>query len=172
MYEAVRDRMIALGDKFRLLHRMKDIEILAKVEVILLLMRMAKYTRRDYFSQYKEACGVDFSRHYKYMDLQDMVKMFCLFVECLGVRLSENEHGDVELAGFRYEESVRCGSAWNRFLDVMRDDGAVEEAAEKALKENPDAYEQYRHVFEEEERRTMAQELDRLSEKFKVIKNK
>lgn len=168
LYTSCRDRMIAFGESFRELHHIKDIGFLAQAEVVLLLARMAKYTFRDYFKQYEEECGVDFSRHYAYADMGNMSAMFIKMLGELGVSFQFNDHHDLDIRGFDFRDGVRCYAAWNAVIGAMRDEDALEAAAQHALDLNPKAKIEFAETIAAVEREHMDEALDKLKGKFTV----
>lgn len=164
LYETVRDYMIRMG--------WRDVELKGKIEVALLMMKMHEYTFKDFFKDFRDACGADFSGCYANDRLTDMGKHFVSMCEVLGIKLQKDEHGLYDIAGFDGEKNQRVKWAWEDFIMDLRDDDLMDEAAKRAIELNPSINEHYQEQLDEVEKKQIDDNVDRLQEKFKVTKRK
>jgi len=162
VFTAMRDKMISLG--------WRDVELKARAELALLLLRMAKYTRRGFFSDFDKNTGCDFTRAFDYADLSKMEGYFVDMLKAIGIRTEENEKGDRDLVGFNPLSYVRVEWAWDDFLADVRNDDLMDETAKKAIELNPSVAEAYKKELEDAENSKFQQEVDKLGDKFKLTK--
>lgn len=162
LYESVRDYMIRLG--------FRDIELKGRIEVALIMYKMAHSTYKSFFKDFHEACGVDFSRCYATDKMDDMAKQFVAMAEVMGIKTVRDEYGCYDISGFDGEKSQRVKWAWEDFILDLRDDDLMDESAKKAIDLNPKAKEEYKAAIEDEEKKRMSVATDKLSKKFKVSK--
>lgn len=164
VYEAIRNYMIRLG--------WRDIELKGRIEVVFLMHKMAHSTFLAYFKDFKNECGVDFTKIYIDAKMDDMVKHFVAMVKVLGIKVSQDSYGCYDIEGFDANKNQRVQWAWDDFITDVRDDDIMDEAAKKAIELNPHAQEEYKHVLEESEQSQIEASVDKLSGKFKVTKKK
>lgn len=164
VYEAIRNYMIRLG--------WRDIELKGRIEVVFLMHKMAHSTFLAYFKDFKDECGVDFTKIYVDAKMDDMVKHFVAMVKVLGIKVSQDSYGCYDIEGFDANKNQRVQWAWDDFITDVRDDDIMDEAAKKAIELNPHAQEEYKHVLEESEQSQIEASVDKLSGKFKVTKKK
>ena len=164
LYEAIRDYMIRLG--------WRDVEMKGRIEVALLMAKAAHHSFATFFKDFYNACKVDFSGVYANDRLTDMTKHFVAMSESLGIKVEKDKYGCFDVAGFDGEKNQRVQWAWDDFISDLRDDDLMDEAAQKAIELNPKAREEYKSALEDEERKQNAKNAEKLSEKFKVTKNK
>lgn len=148
--------------------QLDDIELLAKASVPLLWTRVLRYSFTDFFSQYIEKCGIDFSCDFRYADLSAMSRNFCWMLQQMGIRLHDDANGDKVLDFFDLDNSSTIESAWNRVMSIARDDVLADKSAEKAIEKNSDAKEKYRAAMDDIERKAFDASLERLKQKVKV----
>lgn len=164
LYETVRDYMIRMG--------WRDVELKGRIEVALLMLKMHEYTFKDFFKDFRDACGADFSGCYANDRLTDMGKHFVSMCEVLGIKLSKDEHGLYDIAGFDGEKNQRVKWAWEDFIMDLRDDDLMDEAAKRAIELNPSINEHYQEQLDWVEKKQIDDNVDKLQEKFKVTKRK
>lgn len=163
VYESIRDYMISLG--------YRDVEIKARCAVVFLMAKVCGHSFRHFFEQFEDESGVDYSRCFSEDDMQPMVGRFEDLCTTIGIRTAKDAYGYYCIKDFDPEKSLRCRSAWDAFIRALRDDDLIDEAAKDAIALNPEMQEEYQHILEEEERKAMASEIDRLGGKFKVTKS-
>ena len=168
VYEALRDYMIYL--------RWRDVELKARCCVALLMGEVAGASYEHFFDDFRKELGIDFSRCFAADDLQPMVKRFAMLCDALGIKTCKDQYGYYALEGFAPSKNLRFKQAWLKFMDDLRDDDIIDNAAREALDLNPKSKALYEHVLEESEReqeakkqREMEEGFKKLEEKYKVI---
>ena len=164
LFEAIRNKMIHDG--------WRDVEMLARIEVVMIMARVVKYTHKAFFKDFYDDCGADFSKEFKYAEMDGMVRKFVEMCEALGYRFAENDKGDKDVNRFDYTKGIRCVWAWNEYIEAVRNDDLMDLAAMNAINLNPAAQEKYRELTENTENARMEQSIEQLSGKFKVVKSK
>ena len=145
-----------------------DIELLAIASVCLFFVRVIKYSYTDFFQQYKEKCGIDFSYDFRYADLTAMSRNFIWMLQQIGVKMHDNDKGEKVLDFFDVDHSSVIEVAWKKVIDVMRDEEVVDSTASAALDVNEDIKELYEEKLKEEDEKKLVESIDQLSEKYKV----
>lgn len=171
VFIAIRDRMIGLGDNIRNHHAIKDIEILARTQICLYMLRIMKYSRTSFFREFDEQTGADFTKCFAYANLQKIEEYFLEMIRLLGIKTVKTDKGDYDLMGFG-SESVRVTWAWDEMMKFLRDDEMMDATAKQAIDLNPTVAENYRKEIESVENREMEENFEKLQEKFKVNKQK
>ena len=164
IYTTIRDHMIQGG--------VQDIEVKGRIELALLMVKCARHSFVGFFKEFKDACGADFSKCFELADMTLMTKSFIRMVEALGIKVETDKFGLFDIAGMNTSKSPRITWAWDDFIDALRNDELMDEAALKAIGYNPTVEEEYRKALEEETQKELEIGIDKLSEKFKVTKNK
>lgn len=164
IYTTIRDHMIQGG--------VQDIEVKGRIELALLMVKCARHSFVGFFKEFKDACGADFSKCFELADMTLMTKSFIRMVEALGIKVETDKFGLFDIAGMNTSKSPRITWAWDDFIDALRNDELMDEAALKAIGYNPTIEEEYRRVLEEDTKKELEIGIDKLSEKFKVTKNK
>jgi hypothetical protein len=164
VYTTIRDHMIQLG--------LRDIEVKGRIELALLMAKCARHSFVGFFKEFKDACGADFSKCFELADMTLMTKSFVRMVQALGIKVEPDKFGLFGILGVNASKSNRITWAWNDFLEDLRNDELMDEAALKAIGYNPTVEEEYKKVLEEENQKELEIGIDKLSEKFKVTKNK
>lgn len=162
VYEAIRNDMIR--------HGMRDVEVLARCAVVILLGRVAGHTYKAFFRDFAEETGVDYSKCFADDDMQPMVGSFTVMMNALGIKTSRDSEGYYDM--MHIPDGQRFKWAWDDFMKAIRDDDLMDDAARKAIELNPSVQEEYRHIIEEEERKQIEQQSELLKEKYKVAKAK
>lgn len=171
VYETVRDFMIHLG--------WRDVELKARCCIVLLIGRMVGNSFRQFFEDYYIKTHIDFKKYYASSDLQPMVRCFADMCNALGIETRTDSDGFYELNGFNPDGNQRVKTAWNAFMNALRDDDRMDESARLALERNPKIHEGYLHVFErtnleaeERKKQKMEEGFKMLEEKYKVTRTK
>lgn len=164
IYTTIRDHMIQGG--------VQDIEVKGRIELALLMVKCARHSFVGFFKDFKDACGADFSKCFELADMTLMTKSFIRMVEALGIKVETDKFGLFDIAGMNTSKSPRITWAWDDFIDALRNDELMDEAALKAIGYNPTVEEEYRKALEEETQKELEIGIDKLSEKFKVTINK
>ena len=136
------------------------------------MVKCARHSFVGFFKEFKDACGADFSKCFELADMTLMTKSFIRMVEALGIKVETDKFGLFDIAGMNTSKSPRITWAWDDFIDALRNDELMDEAALKAIGYNPTVEEEYRKALEEETQKELEIGIDKLSEKFKVTKNK
>lgn len=160
VYESLRDYMIRLG--------MKDIELMARCVVVLLMSKVAGHSFRHYFRSVEKECGVEFSKCFREDDLSQMVNDFVLMCGALGIRTEKDSYGYHTMTGFDPEKSQRFLWAWERLMKDLRDDDLMDETAKKAIELNPEVQREYSEILKAEEKKAMEMSIEQLGEKYKI----
>jgi hypothetical protein len=164
VYEAIRDYMIRLG--------WRDIEVKARVELVFLLCKVDRHSFRAFFKEFEDASGADFSKCFENSDLQQMVKYFAMMAESLGIKTEADKFGLPDIKGFDCDANVRVKWAWSDFIKDLQDNDLMDESALRAIELNPKMKADYERLLEEDDQKQLDDGLDKLSEKFKVTKQK
>lgn len=164
VYEAIRDYMIRLG--------WRDIEVKARVELVFLLGKVARHSFRAFFKEFEDASGADFSKCFENSDLQQIVKYFAMMAESLGIKTEADKFGLPDIKGFDCDANVRVKWAWSDFIKDLQDNDLMDESALRAIELNPKTKADYERILEEDAQKQLDDGLDKLSEKFKVTKQK
>ena len=162
LYVCLRDYMIRLG--------MRDVELLARVEIAFLIGKVAVHSFRAFFKEFEDACGLDFSLCYSGDNMQTMVKTFARMAESLGIKVGTDKYDLYEIADFDFEKNMLCKKAWDDFIDALQDEDMMDDTALKAIEMNPTVAEDFHKEVEKEERQQMEASIGRLGEKY-LIKN-
>lgn len=162
VYESIRDYMIRLG--------MRDVEVKARCQVALLLMKVVGHSFKAFFRDFERECGADYTKCFEIDDTSAIDGHFASLCNAIGIRTEKDQYGYYVLAGFDPEQSQRFRWAWNDLIRAFRDDDLMDEAAKKAIGLNPEVQKEYSHILEEKEREVFEEGVDRLSEKFNVKK--
>ena len=164
VYVAIRDHMIRMG--------WRDVETKARIEFALLMSKVATYSLRAFIKDFKDDSGIDFTKCFAYADQQMMSKYFVQMVNALGIKTEKDQHGMTDLSGFSSNDSQRFKTAWNSFMESVRDNDLMDDAASRAIELNPAIYENYHEVMKNAERAKMFESVEKLKTKFKVTKEK
>ena len=164
VYESIRDYMIRLG--------WKDIEVKARIEVSLLLAKVAHHSFNAFFREFEEACGADLSKCFADSRMSGMVKFFSMMVESLGFKIDKDKFGLPDLKGFVCDANIRVKWAWEDFIKDLQDNDLMDESALRAIELNPKTKEDYERQLAEDAQMQLDNGLDKLSEKYKVTKKK
>lgn len=164
IYTTIRDHLIQGG--------VQDIEVKGRIELVLLMMKCARHSFVGFFQEFKDACGADFSKCFELADMALMTKSFIRMVEALGIKVEQDKFGLFDLVDVNISKGLRISWAWDDFIAVLRNDELMNEAALTAIGYNPTVEEEYHKVLEEENQKALDEGLDKLSEKFKVTKQK
>lgn len=164
VYEKIRDYMIRLG--------WRDVELKAKIEVVFLVGKVARHSFRAFFKEFEDASGADFSKCFENSDLQQMVKYFAMMSESLGIKTEADKLGLPDIKGFDCDANVRVKWAWSDFIKDLQDNDLMDESALRAIELNPKMKADYERLLEEDDQKQLDDGLDKLSEKFKVTKQK
>lgn len=162
IYTTIRDHMIQGG--------VQDIEVKGRIELALLMVKCARHSFVGFFKEFKDACGADFSKCFELSDMTLMTKSFIRMVEALGIKVEPDKFGLFGIVGVNASKSPRITWAWDDFIDALRDDDLMDEAALKAIGYNPTVEEEYRRVLEEDTKKELEAGIEKLSEKFKVTR--
>lgn len=162
IYTTIRDHMIQGG--------VQDIEVKGRIELALLMVKCARHSFVGFFKEFKDACGADFSKCFELADMTLMTKSFIRMVEALGIKVEPDKFGLFGIVGVNASKSPRITWAWDDFIDALRNDDLMDEAALKAIGYNPTVEEEYRRVLEEDTKKELEAGIEKLSEKFKVTR--
>lgn len=162
VYTTIRDHMIQLG--------MRDIEVKGRIEMALLMVKCARHSFVGFFKEFKDACGADFSKCFQLADMTLMTKSFVRMIQALGIKVDEDKFGLFGILGVNASKSQRITWAWDDFIEDLRNDELMDEAALKAIGYNPTVEEEYKKALEEENQKEVDAGLEKLGEKFKVTK--
>lgn len=162
IYTTIRDHMIQGG--------VQDIEVKGRIELALLMVKCARHSFVGFFKEFKDACGADFSKCFELSDMTLMTKSFIRMVEALGIKVEPDKFGLFGIVGVNASKSPRITWAWDDFIDALRNDDLMDEAALKAIGYNPTVEEEYRRVLEEDTKKELEAGIEKLSEKFKVTR--
>ena len=125
-------------------------------------------SREDYFRRCIEKWGVDFSFDYTYTDLQSVIRNLVWMMEQLGVRFEKDKDNDYVIKGVDFNNSLRVNSAWDTIVNVVTDEGIMDETALAAINMNPKVKADYDAIIAKEEEKELSQAIGDLSTKFKV----
>ncbi len=164
VYESIRDYMINLG--------WRDVELKARIESVFLLAKVAHHSFNAFFREFEESCGADFSPMFADSDLHQMVKCFAMMAESLGFKTDTDEFGLPDLKGFDCDANIRVKWAWEDFIKDLQDNDLMDESALRAIELNPKTKEDYERQLEEDAQEEFDDGIKKLSDKFKVIKQK
>ena len=164
VYETIRDSMIRLG--------WRDIEVKARIEVVFLVGKVARHSFNAFFKEFEDASGADFSKCFESSDLQQMVKYFAMMADGLGIKTETDKFGLPDIKGFDCEANVRVKWAWSDFIKDLQDNDLMDESALRAINLNPKTKADYERQLAEDAQKQLDDGLDKLSEKFKVTKQK
>lgn len=164
VYEKIRDYMIWLG--------WRDVELKARIEIVFLVGKVARHSFNAFFKDFEDASGADFSKCFESSDLQQMVKHFTMMVESLGFKTETDEFGLPDIKGFDCDANVRVKWAWSDFIKDLQDNDLMDESALRAIELNPKTKADYERQLAEDAQKQLDDGLDKLSEKFKVTKQK
>ena len=162
VYATLRDRMIQL--------HWSDIEVKARIELALLMVKCARHSFVGFMQEFREACGADFTSCFAAADMTAMATCFVRMVKVLGIKVERDKHGLYDVEGIGFDKCPRITWAWNDFIKALRDDELMDAAALKAFSWNPTVEAQYQQELEKENRREQDTAAARLSEKFKVTR--
>ena len=162
VYAALRDYMIQ--------RQWSDIEVKARIQLALLLVMCARHSFVGFVQGCRDATGVDFTPCFQAHDMTPMARAFVRMVEALGIKTQADQFGLHHIEGMT--ESPRITWAWNDYIDALRNDELMDQAALKAFSYNPTVEAQYQEELAKEEREAMDKELQQLGEKFKVTRSK
>lgn len=163
VYEAIRNYMIWLG--------WRDVELKARIEIVFLVGKVAYHSFRAFFKEFEDASGADFSKCFESSDLQQMVIHFTMMVESLGFKTETDEFGLPDIKGFN-PTPIRVKWAWKNFIRDLQDNDLMDESALRAINLNPKTKADYERILEEDAQKQLDEGIDKLSEKFKVTKQK
>ena len=164
IFTTIRDHMIQGG--------VHDIELKGRIEIVLLMVKCARHSFVGFFKEFNDAFGADFSKCFELADMTLMTKSFIKMVQALGIKVEPDKFGLFDIVGVNTSKSPRITWAWDDFIDALRNDELMDEAALKAIGYNPTVEEEYHRVLEEENQKELDDSLAKLGEKFKVTKNK
>ena len=163
VYETIRNYMIRLG--------WRDVELKARIEIVFLVGKVAYHSFRAFFKEFEDASGADFSKCFESSDLQQMVKYFAMMAESLGFKTETDKFGLPDINGFN-PTPIRVKWAWNNFIKDLQDNDLMDESALRAIELNPKTKEDYERQLAEDAQKQLDEGIDKLSEKFKVTKQK
>lgn len=164
VYETIRDYMIRLG--------WRDVELKARIEVVFLVGKVARHSFNAFFKEFEDASGADFSKCFESSDLQQMVKYFAMMAESLGFKTETDKFGLPDIKGFDCDANLRVKCAWNDFIESLQNNDLMDESALRAIELNPKTKEDYERQLAEDAQKQLDEGIDKLSEKFKVTKQK
>lgn len=164
VYESIRNGMIGIG--------WRDVEVKARIELALILSKVAIYTFNDFFIELQKKVGVDYSAYFVYADISKMLKYFIEMSESLCIKIVKDSHGFPVIEGFDPNSSQRIEWAWKDFMKDLQNDDLMDETALRAIGMNDDIQEDYKMALAEEERKRMDAGIIQLRDKFNVTKNK
>lgn len=150
---AIRDYYISKG--------VRDTVFVAEAEAAMLLLKICTHSYKNFFIDFKEVCGVDFSSGFMYANMEQFDSVFHELCKHLGLVT------DIDIF-----DNCRCSSAWNDMMETIRNDELMDEAAGKAIHFNPSVEIKYKKELSEIEKKETESKLSELSEKFKVSKLK
>ena len=150
----------------------RDVEVKARIEVAFLLGKVARHSFRAFFKEFEDASGADFSKCFADSDLQQMVKYFAMMAESLGLKTEPDRFGLPDIKGFDCDANVRVKWAWNDFIKDLQDNDLMDESALRAIELNPKTKADYERQLAEDAQKQLDDGIDKLSEKFKVTKQK
>ena len=162
VYEAVRDKMIALG--------IKDIEVKGRILVTFLMCKVMCNSFRHFFEEFERETGIDYSGCFKTDNLSGMTEAFAMMCAALGIGVEKDSDGYWMLKDFDYEKSPRFLGAWKRLIISLRDDDLMDRTALNAININPGMKEEYQRVLEEKEQEIMEESIVQLGDKYKISK--
>ena len=111
------------------------------------------------------------SKCFESSDLQQMVKYFAMMAESLGFKTETDKFGLPDINGFN-PTPIRVKWAWNNFIKDLQDNDLMDESALRAIELNPKTKEDYERQLAEDAQKQLDEGIDKLSEKFKVTKQK
>lgn len=164
VYATIRDHMIQIG--------WRDIEVKGRIELAFLMVKCARHSFRAFFKEFEDASGADFSKCFKYADMDVMVKSFARMTEALGIKVETDRFGFYDIAGLHADKCHRVAWAWDDFIKALRDEDLMDESAKQAMEYNPKIKEVYQNAVEESERKEFEESVEKMGEKFKVTKSK
>ena len=164
VYETIRDYMIRLG--------LRDVELKARIEVVFLVGKVARHSFNAFFKEFEDASGADFSKCFEGFDLRQMVKYFAMMAESLGFKTDTDKFGLPDIKGFDCDANLRVKCAWNDFIESLQNNDLMDESALRAIELNPKTKADYERILEEDAQKHLDEGIDKLSEKFKVTKQK
>ena len=133
---------------------------------------MANHSFNAFFKEFEDASGADFSKCFESSDLRQMVNYFAMMVESLGIKTETDKFGLPDIKGFDCDANVRVKWAWSDFIKDLQDNDLMDESALRAIELNPKTKADYERLLEEDAQKQLDDGLDKLSEKFKVTKQK
>ena len=163
VYESLRNYMISLG--------WRDVETKARIEVVLLLAKVAHHSFNAFFKEFEDHTDCDFSKCFANSDLSTMVSYFAKMSDALGIKTAKDKYGIPDLKDIITDKSVRVQWAWDDFIKDLQDNDLMDESALRAIELNPETAADYHRQLEEEEQQKIEASVDKLSEKFKVKKS-
>ena len=147
---------------------MRDVEIKARCQVVLLILKVCGHSFNAFFRDFERESGADYSRCFDYDNLSAMGGHFVAMCNCLGLKTDKDQYGYAVLSDFDPEKSQRFLWAWDDLIKAFRDDDLMDAAAQKAISLNPEVQEEYSHILEEKEREQFNESVGHLSDKFNV----
>lgn len=160
VYEAIRNNMIAKG--------MRDVEVKAWCITILLQGKVVTHSYRQFFDDIKKECGADISACFTGDDFSWLVNAFATLSDLLGMKTRKDGYGCWEAVDYSPNDSQRVEWAWKDYMASLRDDDLMDESAMKAINLNPKAKEQYAYILQDIDNQVADNNMEILSEKFKV----
>lgn len=164
LFESVRDYMIRL--------EWRDVELKARIEVVMMIAKVAYHSFNAFFREYEKESGIDLSRCFADSSLTQMTMEFARMSDALGFRTVNDKFGLPDIQGFDVNASIRIRWAWDAFINDLKDDDLMDESSLQAIELNPSIAEEYHRQMEEEERNRVIASVDRLTDKYKVTKQK
>lgn len=161
VYVTLRDYMIRLG--------WRDVELKARSCIVLLMGKVAGASFERFFLDLMQETGINFKRCFEKADLRPMVKMFVQMMDGLGITTTTDADGYYTIADFQPDNNQRFKTAWKVFMEALRDDEIIEDAAKQALELNPKACEAYKYVLEQLDKEEEEKKKREMEEGFKML---
>lgn len=164
VYTTLRDHMIQIG--------WRDIEVKGRIQLAFLMVKCARHSFQSFMKEFKDVCGADFSKCFEASDMTTMAKSFVRMVEALGIKVETDKFGLHDIAGIDINKSPRITWAWDAFIESIRNEELMDEAAIKAFSWNPTVEAEFLRTLEEDKQKEFEKGLEKLGEKFKVTRQK
>lgn len=120
-----------------------DIELLAKASIPLLWSRVIHHSYLNFFEEYVNKCGIDFTYDFRYADLSGMSRNFFFMLKQIGVQLHNDKDGNKILNFFDVDNSSVIEAAWLKVMAVARDENFADKKAIQAINLNDEAKKKY-----------------------------
>ena len=167
---AIRDYLIQKRVKMVAAGQKDDITLLKKVYVCLMFIAALRNTRRNFFDDFGQKYGIDFTSDFAYSDISSISRNYVCMMQQLGVRFTLDKDGDSVLLGADPSENSRVNNAWSDIVDVVTNGKLMDKVALDAINMNPESKAEYESLIAKADEKELNERIGDLSSKFKVNK--